>query len=79
MHIAMTPELLRHAGEALYGKYWQASLSEEIGVNVRSIRRWLSGEMEIPFGVTRDISEILAKKQRTIELVLRNIEIQVVG
>ena len=48
-------ELLRRIGEKLYGPRWQTDLSNAIGVNDRSMRRWVSGEDRIPEGVWRDI------------------------
>lgn len=47
--------LLRRIGEQLYGPRWQTDLSNAIGVNDRSMRRWVSGEDRIPEGVWRDI------------------------
>jgi len=37
-------ELLRRAGEALYGDRWQSDMAHVLGVNVRTVQRWLSGE-----------------------------------
>ena len=48
-------ELLRRIGENLYGPRWQTDLSNALGVNDRSMRRWVSGEDRIPEGVWRDI------------------------
>ncbi len=59
-------ELLRHVGETLYGQHWQADLSNAISVGDRSLRRWLSGQDDIPEGVWRDIR--LLVETRWIEL-----------
>ncbi len=43
----MTPAELREIGEALYGPCWQTNLARALPVNVRSVRRWLTGERNI--------------------------------
>jgi len=47
--------LLRQIGEQLYGRNWQTPLSAAIGVSDRSMRRWVSGDDDIPRGVWADI------------------------
>jgi hypothetical protein len=66
-------ELLRCVGDKLYGSRWQAELSTAIGVNDRSMRRWVSGEDRIPEGVWRDIR--LLVESRWIDL--RELEYQI--
>jgi hypothetical protein len=61
--------LLRQIGEVLYGPSWQTALSERLSVSDRSLRRWASGEDEIPAGVWREIHH-LADDQR---LALQNL------
>src|SRR3954468_24767829 len=39
-------ELLRRVGGALYGDRWQSDMAHVLGVNVRTVQRWLSGERE---------------------------------
>lgn len=34
-------DLLIRVGEAVYGPYWQKSIAEDLGVNRRTINRWL--------------------------------------
>ena len=48
-------ELLRRVGEKLYGQHWQTDLANAISVSDRSLRRWLSGQDDIPEGVWRDV------------------------
>jgi hypothetical protein len=43
----VTPAELRKIGEYLYGPRWQTKLARALPVNVRSVRRWLSGERNI--------------------------------
>ena len=35
--------LLRTVGEALYGLRWQCAIARELGVNDRTVRRWVAG------------------------------------
>jgi hypothetical protein len=51
----MTNNLLRTIGEQLYGPRWQTDLSRDISVSDRTMRRWTSGEDDVPEGAWRDI------------------------
>lgn len=41
-------DTIRRAGEALYGRDWQAPLAEVLKISPNTVRRWLSGEAQIP-------------------------------
>lgn len=43
----MTPDELRAIGAALYGAEWQSPLARALGVNPRTIRKLVSGEMRV--------------------------------
>lgn len=62
----MTNKLLQAVGELLYGPRWQTDLSRDISVADRTVRRWLSGEDDVPYGAWRDIYFRL--ENRTTEL-----------
>jgi hypothetical protein len=64
-------EMLRQAGEALYGERWQSELSRAVSVSDRTMRRWVSGPYEIPDGVWNDIQQLLLARGVAIEK-LRN-------
>ena len=64
-------EMLRQAGEALYGERWQSELSRAVGVSDRTMRRWVSDPYEIPGGVWNDIQQLLLARGIEIER-LRN-------
>ena len=64
-------EMLRLAGEALYGERWQSELSRAVGVSDRTMRRWVSDPYEIPGGVWNDIQQLLLARGVAIEK-LRN-------
>lgn len=51
----MTPDLLREAGEALFGAQWQSELARGLDVAVRTVQRWASGASAMPTGLPNDI------------------------
>lgn len=44
----MAPEDLKIIGDRLYGYGWQTRLAEALGVDSRTVRRWVSGARKIP-------------------------------
>lgn len=62
----MTPATLAKAGAALYGPRWQSELARSLGVSDRTMRRWLSGEHEIPAGVWGDCCALLKERHAGI-------------
>ena len=62
----MTPELLREAGEALYGSRWQTDLANDLGVALRTVQRWADGTRAIPDGLTDNIVELLEARGKTL-------------
>ena len=56
----MTPALLTQAGEALYGASWRAPLARDLGIDERTIRRWVAGTYPVPNGVTANLERIIA-------------------
>lgn len=44
----MTGAELRARLAPLLGPTWQAKLARAIGVNVRSVRKWVSGKLPVP-------------------------------
>lgn len=51
----MTPEEFSAICLSRYGYGWQTRLANEISVNPRTVRRWASGEMEVPPAVAAAI------------------------
>lgn len=41
-------ELVRRVGEAVHGPYWQKPLADDLGVNRRTINRWISRISPVP-------------------------------
>ena len=70
----MTPNQLRTAGEALFGKRWQRPLAAEIGVNDRTVRRWANDEWPVPATMTALIRLALEERRLAIGWLLLNWE-----
>lgn len=58
----MTPELLRTAGEALYGPRWQRDLARDLDMDDRTMRRWATGERPIPARVSGELVGLLRRR-----------------
>jgi len=65
----ITNKLLRTIGETLYGPRWQTDLSRDISVADRTMRRWVSGEDDVPYGAWRDIYFRLQNRTADLERV----------
>jgi hypothetical protein len=63
----MIPAELREIGEQLYGPRWQTKLARALPVNVRSVRRWLSGERNIRPVIAERIRGLSSAQPGTIE------------
>ena len=61
----MSADLLREAGEALYGPLWQSELARALEVSDRTVRRWAAGDTGIPAGVWPEIRD-LAQSRRVL-------------
>lgn len=67
----MTPAQLARVGAALYGPdYWQSPLSRDLGVNDRTLRRWVAGDYPIPAGVYGDCCALLRARRLEIDAIL---------
>ena len=62
-----TASLLNDVGTALYGPRWFSPLAEALGVNNRSIRRWVTGECEPSQGVWRDLEGVVRNHVQDLE------------
>ena len=58
----MTANELRHCGEVLYGPRFQRTLANVLGINERTIRRWVAGDRPVPPGVQQEIARLLKKR-----------------
>ena len=61
---ASKPPLVRRLGCALFGsRYWQSALAETLHVNLRTVRRWTTGEEEPPPGVWHELVALAAVRR----------------
>jgi hypothetical protein len=52
----MVSPLIRRLGLALFGTaQWQSAMADALDVNIRTVRRWTTGEEEPPPGVWREL------------------------
>jgi len=64
---------LETVGLALYGHRWQSSLSRDLGVLPRTVRKWASGEKPVPPGQWRYIAALLEQRSRDCKDLARQI------
>jgi len=70
----VTPDLLREAGEALYGARWQSDLARDLGVSDRTVRRWAAGSFAVPAGVWGLIHNLLRERGVAMANVRRRLK-----
>lgn len=63
----MKADLLEACGRALYGEQWQVSLSRDLDVNGRTVRRWIAGDSPIPMGLNIDLMRLLIERAAEID------------
>lgn len=51
--MTMTPNELAAAARTLFGPHWQSPLARTVDVNDRTVRRWASGDQDVPERVAR--------------------------
>lgn len=69
----MTRDQLTAAGEALYGLRWQAALSRDLSVALRTVQRWDAGERGIPDTLSDDLRALLEQRRIDIDGLLKSI------
>jgi hypothetical protein len=69
----MTREQLTAVGEALYGLRWQAALSRDLNVALRTVQRWDAGERGIPDTLSDDLRALLEQRRIDIDDLLKSI------
>ena len=70
----MTPDLLREAGEALYGPLWQSALARDMKVADRTVRRWAAGEFGIPALLASDLRNLIRSRQTRLAGTLERLK-----
>lgn len=66
----MNSDLLRQAGEALYGPLWQSQLARALDVADRTMRRWVAG-YPIPEKIDKELQALLRDRAKAIAKVVR--------
>jgi DNA-binding XRE family transcriptional regulator len=69
-----TPELLAAVGHALYGSRWVTDMSDELGINRRTITRWLRGDYEPQPGVWGELCCVLRERQAALPRLIATLE-----
>ncbi|HEY1506435.1 MAG TPA: hypothetical protein VGF92_19175 [Stellaceae bacterium] len=72
----MSASLLATVGATLYGEgeHWVSRLAEDLGVNERTMRRWLAGESAVPARVWDDLVNIAIGRAREIANLVPKID-----
>ena len=65
--------LLREAGEARYGARWQSELARALKVSDRTVRRWASGQIDVPDGVWPELRALLKARGLALATVRRRL------
>lgn len=63
----MRGDLLLKCGVALYGPRWQSDLARDLGVDDRTMRRWVAGDSAVPDGVNVDLLRLLTERADEID------------
>jgi hypothetical protein len=68
---AMKIWTLNAFGTALYGPRYQRELAAALGVNERTMRRWVAGDYPPPEGVLADLRKLAAERVRELRELSR--------
>jgi hypothetical protein len=60
------PDLLQRCGEALYGAPWRSPLARDLGVALRTVQRWSTGERPVPARVWPQLYALLSERGAAI-------------
>jgi DNA-binding transcriptional regulator YiaG len=55
-------EKIIRTGEALYGPHWQRELARALGVNERTMRRWVAGETNPPESIQKELTALIGER-----------------
>jgi len=60
-------------GEALYGPRFQRELAEALGVNERTMRRWVAGDFEPPESLKADLLRLMKERRADLTGLINSI------
>ncbi|MEJ0017561.1 MAG: hypothetical protein WDN25_13540 [Acetobacteraceae bacterium] len=66
--------LLTEAGEALYGPRWQSEIARDLGCNVRTVQRWVSGTIDPPVGIWVDLLRLTQERAMTLDALAERLK-----
>lgn len=69
----LTPDLLREAGEALYGPRWQTEVARLLGVLDVRVRDWQAGRRAIPDDVAVALHAALGAKRVAVDAARKKV------
>lgn len=66
----MKRELLIRTGVALYGPRFQRELAAALGVNERTVRRWVAGDTSTPETIENDLKKLVKERSAMLMRLL---------
>ncbi|MGI4879267.1 MAG: hypothetical protein ACRYG4_17465 [Janthinobacterium lividum] len=72
-------DILRNAGEALYGARWQTPLSRDLGVTDRTIRNWSANRHDGPVDLPQKLLTLLRIRGEIVNELIAQISRQIDG
>jgi hypothetical protein len=72
--VTVRSDLLKRAGEALYGERWQSSLSRDLGVTDRTVRNWAAERNDCPDDVPSKLLDLLRHRGESMMKLTTAIE-----
>jgi len=70
--MVVSRDLLAQVGRSLYGNFFSRHMAADIDVNERTMRRWLTGDLEVPDGVAAELIELVDERRHELDkLALR--------
>ena len=72
-------KLILAVGPALGGRNWQSELADTLGINRRTIRRWLTGEDEPRPGVWIELLAIMRERHTHLGELMKAVEKMTAG
>ncbi len=61
-------------GQALYGPQWQSAVARDLGVNDRTVRRWVAGVSRIPPGILGELKAVCLERSAQLKAMAKQIE-----
>ena len=64
---------LVRAGRALYGPHWRSPLARDLGVDERSVRRWVAREAKPPGDLRHRLDDLIRERDDVLQALLGEI------